>query len=145
MGMALGRGNGDHFGVSYSLWSAMLELAQQWGWQPTGTEPPQGLAADGWSGSYYSSDGQRCRDEDAGRLAEAIDRFLSGAPPLGGVTPADEERERLRQFITAAERNFAAPLCHPIGEAGAWLGSDEGRVFLRGFVQFCRKGAFELW
>ncbi len=95
--------------------------------------------------SYYSSDGQRCRDDDAHRLAEALGRFLSGAPPLGVVTPAEEEREQLRQFITATERNFAAALCHPVGEAGAWLGSDEGRVFLRGFVLFCRNGAFELW
>ncbi len=48
MGMALGRDNGDYFGVSYSLWSAMLELGQQLGWQPTGTEPPQGMTADAW-------------------------------------------------------------------------------------------------
>src|SRR5580692_4400439 len=123
MGTALGRDNGDYFGVSYSLWSAMLELAQRSGWHPTGTEAPQGMAAGNWGGSYYSSDGQGCRNEDAIRLAEAIDRFLSGDLPLGGVTSDDEERERLRQFITAAERNFAAPLCHPVGEAGAWLGS----------------------
>ncbi len=142
MGMALGRDNGDYFGVSYSLWSAMLELSQRWGWQPTGTEPPQGMAAENWGGSYYSSDGQRCRVEDAFRLAEAIDRFLSGVPPFSGVTPADEERERLRRFVTTAELHFGG---HPVGEPHAWLGSDEGRRFLCGFVLFCQKGAFDLW
>jgi hypothetical protein len=38
-----------------------------------------------------------------------------------------------------------APLSHPVGEAGDWLEGADGREFVRGFVRFCRGGAFELW
>jgi hypothetical protein len=145
MGMALGRGNGDYFGVSYSLWAAMLEFAERWGWRPAGTEPPQGIARVDWKGSYYSSDGQRCRDEDARGLADAIDRFLDGEAPPSTVPPDDEDRKRLCQFMAGVSKSLDAPLCHPVSEAGDWLGSTEGREYLRCFVQFCRGGWFELW
>ena len=144
MGMALGRDNGDYFGVSYSLWAAMLELAEQCGWRPAGTDPPTSNCA-AWNGSYYSSDGQRCREEDAWKMAGALERFLVGELPSASNAPYDEERERLRQFTAAASSHLGAPLSHPIGEARDWLGTADGRKFLRTFVQFCRGGAFELW
>ena len=145
MGMALGRSNGDYFGVSYSLWSAMLELAERWGWRPAGTVlSEEGNPAD-WGGSYYSSDGQKCQDEDARGLAEALDRFLKGGiQPESSVTD-DEERKRLRQFLTGVMNHLDAPLCHPINEADAWLDSADGREFVRKFIEFCRGGEFELW
>ncbi len=145
MGMALGRAGGDYFGVSYSLWAAMLELARRWGWRPAGTDPPGGCDPAGWGGSYYSSDGQRCRAEDARALADALERFLSGEPESAAAPPPDEERERLRRFMAGMSEQLDAPPCHPAGEATAWLASPEGREFVRGFVRFCRGGAFELW
>jgi hypothetical protein len=145
MGLALGRDNGDYFGVSYSLWAAILELAERWGWRPAGTDPPQSHDDGSWHGSYYSSDGQRCKAEDAQRLAEALNCFLCGEPPLPSVPRDDEERQQLRKFVTAAEKNLGAPLCHPVGKAGSWLASEEGREFLGTFVRFCLGGEFELW
>jgi hypothetical protein len=144
MAMALGRDNGDHLGVSYSLWATVLELAEQWGWRPVGTDPPRGVDRSEWGGSYYSSDGQVCRDEDARALADGISGFLRGRAPAQSRPPTDAERDQFRGFVAAAVRHTESPLCHPAGGAGGWLGTADGRDFLRRFVEFCQGGAFEL-
>jgi len=144
MAMALGRDNGDYLDVSYSLWAAILELAERYGWRPAGTEAPQGTDPLAWDGSYYSSDCQRCQTEGAYALANALDSFLAGAPPYASGPPADVERTRLRAFVNRAAEATGTPLCHPVEDAGGWLDSPEGLAFLDRFVQFCRGGAFEL-
>jgi hypothetical protein len=145
MGMALGRGKRDNFDVTYAAWSDILELAEQYGWQPIGTGPPRWAKKDEWSGSYYSSDGQRFYARDAAALADALERFLAGDPAVRRRSPRREDRERLRGLIGGLSRELGVPLNLPDGgEQEWWPATQWGHDFLRRFVAFCRRGAFWL-
>jgi hypothetical protein len=143
MGMALGRGKSDNFDVTYAAWSDILELAEQFGWQPSGTGPPRWAKKAEWCGSYYSSDGQRFYARDAKALADALGLFLAGEPPIRRSAPRScPERERLRGFVGGISRELGVPLNLPGGGAEEWLATEEGQDFLWRFVAFCRRGAF---
>lgn len=83
MGMDL-EGAGGYFRFTMSSWSRVGELAVMGGWQPTeGTCPPSdwNKHQDGeWDGSYGSNDGARVSDEDAQRMADALERVLPEVP-----------------------------------------------------------------
>lgn len=141
--MALGRGKGDGMDVTYATWSDILELAERYGWRPTRTGPPPRIKKARWSGSYYTSDGQRFYARDAKALADALDRFLAGEPlPREAAPRRDKERERLRGLVGGLSRALGVPLNRPGGEEEWWPASPEGQEFLREFVAFCRRGAF---
>ncbi len=146
MGMALGRDKGGGMDVTYATWTDMLELAERYGWQPTRTGPPRGMKKADWCGSYYTSDGQRFYARDAQALADALDRFLAGEPPVRKPSSksADPHRAALRGFISGLSQQLGVPLNVPGGNAGAdsWMATQEGRDFIREFVAFCRGGSF---
>src|SRR5262249_6594602 len=130
--MALGRGKSDNFDVTYAAWADILELAELYGWRPTGTGPPRWARKAEWSGSYYTSDGQRFYARDARALADALDRFLAGEPPVRRAAARRRpERERLRGFVGRISHDLGVPLNLP-GGGGAewWLSTEEGREFL---------------
>ena len=86
MGMDL-RGAGGTERFSVTSWWKVLQLAQEYGWQPTGTQAPTFTLADGtveavegWSGTYLSNSYQRVGDEDAANIAEALRRALGDIP-----------------------------------------------------------------
>src|SRR5688500_15058490 len=49
-------------------WHKLIELAQEYGWQPAGTQ----LDEEGWSGTYLSNDGQIVTQSDALALGNAL-------------------------------------------------------------------------
>jgi hypothetical protein len=145
MAMALCRGKSDNFDVTYASWSDILELAEQYGWRPTGTGPPRWAKKAEWSGSYYSSDGQRFYARDAAALADALERFLAGEPPTQERSPRRPDRERLRGLVGGLSRELGVPLNLPDGgEQEWWPVTEWGHEFLRRFVAFCRRGTFWL-
>ncbi len=83
MGMDL-EGAGGDFRFSASSWPRVRELAVMGGWQPTeGTRPPSDWNEhqDGkWEGGYGTNDGARVSDEDARRMADALERVLPEVP-----------------------------------------------------------------
>ena len=86
MGMDL-RGAGRTKRFSITSWCKVLQLAQEYGWQPAGTQAPTFMLADGtietaenWSGTYFDNSYQRVSDEDAANIAEALRRALSDIP-----------------------------------------------------------------
>lgn len=97
-----------------------------------------------WCGSYYSSDGQLFYARDAAALVKALDRFLAGEPPVAEAA-ANPDRERLRGFVGGLSRRLGvAPNVTGGLPADSWLATDDGREFLREFVEFCRRGSFTL-
>jgi hypothetical protein len=97
-----------------------------------------------WCGSYYSSDGQRFYARDAAALADALERFLAGEPPVTeSASVTNPERDRLRGFVSGLSRQLGvAPNVTGGLPAESWLADDEGRQYLRKFVAFCRRGSF---
>lgn len=149
MAMIFGGPGGD-FDVTYAAWADILDLAEKYGWTPTGTEPPEGSAeASNWSGTYYSSDGQRISDRDALELGSAIEAFLSGEPPTTEApATVDPERASFDDFLAQASELVGAPHRVPGGttaDGKAWLNEDEGRAFLGRLATFCKAGGFRLW
>jgi hypothetical protein len=82
MGMDL-IGRGGSMSLNWDDWRSLLELAEQYGWQPEGTTGPldQGrLSQEGkdqasghsWSGTYFSNDHQLVADSDARALGQAL-------------------------------------------------------------------------
>ncbi len=116
MAMAFG-GPGGYFDVSYAAWADILDLAETYGWTPVGTEPPEGSTEeDEWSGTYYSSDGQRISDRDALDLASAIEAFLSGEPPTTEAPATmNPERASFGDFLARASEVVGAPSECPEG------------------------------
>ena len=103
---------------SKQSWAKALELAQLYGWQPRGTQPPQEydfrkLSAD-WNGTYLTNDGQLVKAEDAFWLAGALERSLEKIPDIKGRTDwnsqswlADEYPEWLSPEEIAMAHNVA--------------------------------------
>lgn len=88
------RRRGGHMNLSMSTWTTLLNLAQQYGWEPMGTEVNVASArADAWAageefdpdalywrGSYLCTFGDIVDDQDAKNLAAALKRFLAEYP-----------------------------------------------------------------
>jgi hypothetical protein len=136
MGVDLCSESGDDTSFGYMGWSMVLELARQYGWQPRGTEPPEGLDNPGeWNGEYESSDGQRVSAVDAAALADALAAAVADPALHVRVMQMDsEERQRIRQQMGP---ELAASFVG-VRDFG------EYRDCLREFSEFCRKGAFRI-
>jgi len=107
MGVALGNVAGDHQHLNWASYRALLELAHEYGWQPTGTEPGQWCDPetgeldsqlspdpDEWDGTYVSNDYQWVTKEDAANIAEALERALEDKQGFG-----NEAKHWIRDFI----------------------------------------------
>ncbi len=90
MGFDLTSDAGTKLRFSGIGWAFYLNLAESYGWRPTGTLPPEGVAADQWSGCYDSNDGQHVRRDDAIALAVALSSAL-----------ADPERKEEEKALAA--------------------------------------------
>jgi hypothetical protein len=78
--------SGSRLYPSGSAWSFFLRLAEEYGWNPAGSVPPEGVQASEWDGGYDSNDGQRVTREDAAAMAAALERVLTD--------PAGDARQR---------------------------------------------------
>ena len=126
-------------------WSKMLELAQQYGWQPKGTQPPllemeekevvtNGSGDDDWDGNYSTNDRQRVSPEDAANIAAALGRALEDIP--GHDVMEDKirfiEDEPVVHWDTADNTS-----------AVEWF-SGGRRTRVQQFIAFCRGGGFSI-
>lgn len=68
------------FAFKPGQWKTVLALASGFGWEPTGTQPPDEIASDKWDGRYMSSDAQEISQDDALALAAALSRALDDIP-----------------------------------------------------------------
>jgi len=114
MGMDLS-GAGGYFRWAGGGWGRILDLAEQFGWQPVGTGPPRGTLKEDWSGSYFSNDGQLFYARDAQKLADALERALEEMPT-----------EKLKK------------------DSSNWVFTQEGKGTIQQFITFCREGSFRI-
>lgn len=76
MGFDLKSATGHEIQWTNVYWHLMLPLAEQYGWHPAGTHPPEGVTPVEWDGSYVTNDGQLVTGEDVSALAEAIAKAI---------------------------------------------------------------------
>lgn len=133
MGMDL-EGAGGYFRFSMSSWFKVGELAVMGGWQPTeGTRQPSDWHEhlDGkWEGSYGTNDGGRVSDEDARRMADALERMLPEVPDQGTL-----------------ERGSMGGIPFDVAKHATvfdWFSGSESKDRLCEFIAYCRKGGFAI-
>jgi hypothetical protein len=117
MGMFL-EGKGGYFRLRSATWREVLKLAYDHGWKPAGTKPPAlpiyredgtvieeqteayRQAYEDWNATnYYTNDFQWVTAEDAGNIADALERALE-EDETSGEGLAQSYIDYLREFIT---------------------------------------------
>jgi hypothetical protein len=132
MGFDLISYSGREFRFTRTGWTYFLNLAMQYGWVPNRTRKPKGFGLfKKWPGNYDTTEGQRVLADDAINLAMALEKALSH-PSLH-----DKALELARGLTAAIEEAIERPL-------GYEISSDIEHEFVRGFIEFCRQGAFEI-
>jgi hypothetical protein len=158
-------GRGGYFRFSNTSWCKVLELADRYGWKPAGTEPgrwvdpstgklDKQLSPDPeeWDGSYFGNSFQWVTDEDAARIADALERALDDIPDFDAaekwveygptdIGPTDlpigpVERSLVEEGIAISVPNGSlSPLEYFSGE---------DKPVVRAFIAYCRAGEFYL-
>ncbi|MHC4179549.1 MAG: hypothetical protein ACYSWU_18715 [Planctomycetota bacterium] len=103
------------FRFDVTEWKHVLELAEQHGWKPMGTQAsdrgPDFPRPEDWDGGYFTSDYQTVTVHDARNLADALERAIPDLPS------------------------------HPVSPLERF-GGQEGPKHVREFINFCRAGEF---
>ncbi len=130
MGFDLTSDAGTKLRFSGIGWAFYLNLAESYGWRPTGTLPPEGVAAGQWSGCYDSNDGQHVRHDDAIALAVALSSALADPERKDGEKAL---ADKLTRDLSAMLRRPVSPMQPP-----------EDDSLLRQLVAFCGTGGFRI-
>jgi hypothetical protein len=72
MNFVLRRPDNQQLKISMLDWLFYLNFADEYGWQPEGTIPPENHDAEAWHGRYDSKEGQTVSMQDAQALVEAL-------------------------------------------------------------------------
>lgn len=127
MGVDLRNSEGAQQRLSGTGWSFYLNLAERYGWEPTGTLPPTGVSVETWDRSYEACAGQVVSAADAASMANALKRAL-----------ADPNR-------TTVERAVAVTISNAMSAAiGRAISIDppSDHSMLENLVAFCSAGSF---
>lgn len=144
-------GRGGHMNLTMNTWTTLLDLAQQYGWEPMETEVNLARAraraqAAGeefdpddlyWRGSYLCTFGDIVGDQDAKNLAAALERFLSEYPTdeaLVGRVWAVYVPDYFVRGIKDVERQFGEGL--EVGPPALDVAT------IRQLADFCKEGSF---
>jgi hypothetical protein len=135
MGMDLSGAGGEFFWNFFS-WPRLLQIAEEYGWEPAGTLPPEymEMPEEGqWSGDYTSNDQQTVTAEDAWQLAEALERALDDIPEEDVLAPYRTETGMIQLTPDTPEIDDLDWFCGP-----------KHKDHIRKFLQFCRAGSFQI-
>ncbi len=132
MGMDLVSESGAEFRVTGSGWAYYLNLAKEYGWNPEGTERPQGASSSRkWSGHYDSNEGQRVSKRDAAAMALALEAALA-------------DPNRAARGAALAERLIAAVRAATGASSYTMRVDGDDSAYLRSLIEFLRGGSFEI-
>jgi hypothetical protein len=128
--------SGVQTGWTHFAWPIVRKLAQDFGWQPCGTQAPVNWDAElekigEWDGRYTSNDGQLVTAQDALALGGALEAALA----------SDDFAHRIQGSNRGATEQLRST-CLSVtldDEVSTW------RKNIEDFVLFCRKGGFRLW
>lgn len=112
---------GDHFRWKFDAWETVLQLAEEHGWKPAGTQPPRGIRKAGWDAAdYVSCSRQQVTADDASAMAAALAKALTKISSNPNKRPPRGASPGLKEF---------------------WGWSREG---LEDFTDYCKRGAFRV-
>lgn len=139
MGVDLISNGGPSEWFSNRNWCKLLQLAEVHGWQPAGTECPDGYPDPGeWYGGYTSCDMQHVSADDAMALSRAL---VSALPVL---SEDDRRPEILPEELREKKISYGLFLQHFIPSHPAlWL-SGPARTLVRRASVFCGRGEFTI-
>ncbi len=141
MGMDLTNVAGGTARFSNRSWRNVLKLAYEYGWRPLGTEiedewivvetgePTRQI--DDWNGGYFTNDLQWVTEEDAERIADALEDALEDIPDRD----VDE---------TEAKHGPVSLFDFPYPTDTLEFFSSAGKQKIRAFIEFCRAGGFRI-
>lgn len=125
---------GDEFSFTIWYWQPLLRLAEKYGWTHPGTLPPENYSGPPkWNGNYWWNAGQIVTDEDALNLASALTKALQNLPNRKvKVTTGYHLTNKQRK-----NHNWAPP--------EQFFSGPTGKATVKEFLQFCKKGGFEIF
>jgi len=148
-------------------WRLMLPLAEQYGWNPAGTLPPEGVSSEEWDGSYVTNDGQLVTGEDVSALAEAISKAVDAdnldevanaiygrqiqeghalaSQLIQDLTIEGEPRGRVARLTQALGLMKKEPPPMPEEPEIQRLKQSDVSAALAELHEFCGNGAFRIW
>lgn len=151
MGMDLA-GQQGQFRFGNRAWLMLLELANEHGWEPLGTNAPVFFNEDGsvfeavtgWNGTYFANNFQVVTAEDAVNLADALEQSLELFPDddeLEGITLSVLPDDIIKRDIyIPSETVEGARTSVSLFE----VFSGERKQYLRDFIEFCQGGSFHI-
>lgn len=141
---------------SRQFWAKALELAQCYGWEPLGTQPPSQVdfyqLNTEWDGRYFTNDGQTVNAEDARSLAAALEKSLDDIPDVNirmdwtsDIWIYDDLPEWLSPEEQAMiEEELQDGLLDIMGVNPLEYFAGDEKKYLKEFIRFCRLGSFEI-
>ena len=141
MAYTLTHSDGSSFVFAGEEWSYVLELLEQFGWEPARTIHPKSEGS--WDGTYLATRGQRVGAQDAAAIASALERALPNIAEGDSASGTDK----------AASGASAQPKSHDYHDALRQLlrKTDPKEVLrgaarqrLRAFAEFARSGEFRI-
>jgi len=121
MGMDL-LGKKGRFGLTWSGWTEILDLAHIYGWEPKGTVKSDIYDQNQkWSGTYFSNNWQLVTKEDAFNIANALRKALKDLKDKKIKTKEDKKTKSLSN----------------------WQRKGNIKV-INDFIKFCESGSFEI-
>lgn len=133
------RGEGGLFSWGFPAWYKVLELADLYGWERTGTVAPASVLTGlggpcPWDATYETTEGQLVLGEDAANLSTALARALADVPLR------EPPHRRVLIEVGAIHVVMDDPALDPV----LFFGGLEYRDRLRRFVTYAAAGAFEI-
>ncbi len=139
---------------SRQFWSKALDLAELYGWQPLGTQPPSvydfhQLNAE-WDGTYFTNDGQMIKAQDASSLAAALEKALEDIPDANPRMDWNLKlwlEDDLPEWLSPDERELIDDglkdsLLDIMGVNPLEYFAGDEKYNLKRFIRFCRLGNF---
>ena len=142
MGVSLYRPDHEgHWHSTHIFWNRVLQLARDYGWEPTGTGPPADWDSDSgadWSGSYQTNHLQAVSATDGSNLVAALDAVMDDIPDHDVADAAPATVFHTGGDPIAAMRQMLNP--PPTNLLKFFAG--QRKMKLKELVGFCRQGRF---
>jgi hypothetical protein len=137
---------------THTSWGYLLQLAEEYDWEPYGTLPPRiGRLTDPhipeeaweyeehpeWGGGYHSNDFQSVTDEDAANLVAALERAL---PDISDEDLMAAYETTTPEVAALGLRAFPSDL--EVDPREWFSGPSKHKV--QRFIEFCKAGGFTI-
>jgi hypothetical protein len=137
---------------SRQFFAKALNLAELYGWQPMGTEPPSvydfhKLCAE-WDGGYLTNDGQMIKAEDARSMANALEKALNDISDVKVEMDWNTKfwiEDDLPEWLSPEEKEIIEDgieneLLDVLGIQPFEFFAGDEKDYLKKFIKFCRLG-----